>query len=209
VPHGGQTGSLSQDSPDPGGDEEPRPPLLRLATVFYGVLLAVAVLWSWGTGRSLLFADAEAARTGLDPWRDAGVGLLAGLIVVLLSREFTRRTRTGEALARAFGALLGPLSWADCLVLAVLSGVAEEVFFRGALQPLVGLVPATLIFGLVHFVPRRELLPWTGFALAAGLLLGILFEATGNLLAPVLTHVTVNALNLRFLSLHHARDGRV
>lgn len=189
-------------SPNPEG-AEPRPPLRRLAGLFYAALLGVALLWSAITGASLLYASPEAAGAGLDPLGDAGAGLLAGGIVVLLSREFTLRTRTGEELGRALGTLLGPLGWPDCLLLAALSGVAEEVFFRGALQPVVGLFPATLIFGLAHFAPRRGLLPWTGFALMAGLLLGVLFETTGNLVAPILAHFTVNALNLRFLSVRY------
>jgi membrane protease YdiL (CAAX protease family) len=82
--------------------------------------------------------------------------------------------------------------------------VAEEAFFRGALQPHVGLVAASLIFGLAHFAPRRDLLPWTAFSLGAGLLLGGLFEMTGNLLAPVAAHALINAVNLRFLSLYYA-----
>ncbi len=191
------------DSSGPEGAERP-PSLLRLALLFYGAMLGVSLTWALITGRSLVFANADAAAAGVDPLRDAAVGLLAGGVVVLLTREFTLRTRVGEDLGRAFAQVLGPLSWPDCLLLAALSGVAEEVFFRGALQPLVGLVLASLIFGLVHFVPRREFLPWTGFALLAGFLLGVLFEATGNLLAPVLAHATVNALNLRFLTMRYA-----
>lgn len=182
----------------------PRPSLLRMAMIFYGALLGVALLWGLIAGRSLLFASATAAERGVAPLRDLAAGLLVGAVVVLLSREFTRRTRAGEELARAFGGVLGRLSVCECLALAALSGVAEEAFFRGALQPLLGWFATSLVFGLVHFVPRREFLPWTGFALVAGLLLGGLFEATGNLLAPVVAHATVNALNLRFLSLRYA-----
>ena len=82
--------------------------------------------------------------------------------------------------------------------------MAEEAFFRGALQPAAGWLLASLIFGAVHFVPRREFLPWTGFAILAGLLFGALFEATGNLVAPVVAHMLVNAVNLRWLSLRYA-----
>lgn len=195
---------MAEENPHGRGAPEARPPLLRMAAIFYGVLLAASLLWGALAGRSLLFASAEAAARPATPLRDLAVGLLAGGIVVLLSREFTRRTRSGEELARAFGAVLGPLSLRACVVLALLSGVAEEAFFRGALQPLLGWLAASLVFGLVHFVPRREFLPWTGFALAAGFLLGGLFEATGNLLAPVVAHTLVNAVNLRFLSLHYA-----
>ena len=178
--------------------------LVRLALLFYGVLLGIAVLWSVLSGFPLGFTGDEAARRGVAPLRDLGVGLVAGLLVVVVSREFTRRSRWGEALARALAAVLGRLSWPECLALAALSGVAEEAFFRGALQPQVGLVAASLIFGLAHFVPRRELMPWTGFSIAAGFLLGFLFDATGNLLAPVVAHAVVNAINLRHLAVHYA-----
>ncbi len=59
---------------------------------------------------------------------------------------------------------------------------------------------ASLLFGLAHFVPRRELLPWTAFTLAAGFGLGALYEVTGNLVAPVVAHFGVNAVNLRLLT---------
>ncbi len=193
---------------DPGQAEQPTAAqprsLMRLALLFYAALFAAAVLWAELAGRSLFFASPEAASRPIDPARDLAVGLLAGAIVILLSRQITERSRWGEELARALAAVLGRLSIRECALLAILSGVAEEAFFRGALQPQVGLAAATLLFGLAHIAPRRELLPWTLFSLAAGFLLGTLFDATGNLMAPVTTHVLVNAVNLRFLSVRYA-----
>jgi membrane protease YdiL (CAAX protease family) len=172
-----------------------------LALLFYGGLFGVALLWSVLSARSLLYASAHDQLHGIDWLTDAGAGALAGLIVILISGEITRRTRWGEALARALAELLGPLSLGACVLLAAVSAVAEEAFFRGALQPRVGLVAASLLFGLAHLAPRRELLPWTVFSVAAGFLLGWLFAQTGNLLAPVLAHGLINAVNLRLLSL--------
>ncbi len=193
---------------DPGQAEEPAAPhprsLMRLALLFYGILFAAAALWAELAGRSLLFASPEAASRGIDPASDLAVGLLAAGLVILLSRQLTERSRWGEQLARALAAVLGRLSIRECALLAILSGVAEEAFFRGALQPQVGLVAASLLFGLAHIAPRRELLPWTLFSLAAGFLLGALFDATGNLVAPAVTHILVNAVNLRFLSVRYA-----
>lgn len=176
-----------------------------MALVFYGVLLGAALIWGALAGRSIFYASPEAAARGPHPLHDLAAGALAGGIVILISHEITRRTRWGEALARTLASVLGPLSWAACVLLALVSGVAEEAFFRGAVQPQVGLVAASLIFGLAHFAPQRELWPWTGFSLLAGLLLGGLFEATGNLLAPVLAHALINAINLRLLSTRYGR----
>jgi Na+-transporting NADH:ubiquinone oxidoreductase subunit NqrB len=124
--------------------------------------------------------------------------------VIAASRAIVRFTRWGEALARTLGALIGRQSDRDCLLLALASGLAEEALFRGALQPQIGLVAASLVFGLAHFAPRRELLPWTGFSVLAGFLLGGLYAWTGNLVAPVIAHVGINAVNLRQLGRDYA-----
>jgi hypothetical protein len=178
----------------------PRLSVVRLALLFYGVLLALALAWSWLAGRSLLWASDADAQRGLSPLLDVGAGALAAAIVVLLSRQLTQRTRAGDRLAQSLRAVLGPLSLGECWLLAFVSGVAEEAFFRGALQPQVGLLAASLLFGAAHFVPRRELLLWTVFSIVAGLLLGWLFDATGNLVAPIVAHAGINGVNLRHLT---------
>jgi len=179
---------------------------VRLAFLFYGALLGASLLWAGLAQRSLIFASAEAAQRGLAPARDAALGALAAGVVVWLSRVFTQRTAWGEALARALAEVLGRLTLAECWLLAAVSGVAEEAFFRGAVQPHLGLVATSLLFALAHFAPRRDLLPWTGFSLIAGFLLGSLFEVTGNLVAPVVAHALVNGVNLRFLSERYAPE---
>ena len=197
--------------PPPDGDPErsaappargaaPRLSLVRLALLFYGVLLAAALAWSWLAGRSLFWASDAAVQRGISPQVDIGAGLLSAAVVVLLSRQLTQRTRVGDRLAKSLRAVLGPLSLGECWLLALVSGVAEEAFFRGALQPQVGLLAASLLFGAAHFVPRRELLLWTVFSIAAGLLLGWLFDATGNLVAPIVAHAGINGVNLRHLT---------
>src|SRR5262245_49805834 len=179
-------------------------PLLRLAIVFYAALFGAALVWARLAERSLLFASVEAAARGVAPLRDAAAGALAGLLVVLLSGWLTRATRLGERLARALAQLLGRRTTGECVALALVSGIGEEAFFRGAMQPALGLLWTSVCFALAHFAPRRDLWPWTAFSLAAGLLLGALFEATGNLVAPIVAHATVNAVNLRLLSRDYA-----
>ena len=58
---------------------------------------------------------------------------------------------------------------------------------------------ATLLFGLVHVLPRRALWIYPLFALLAGLLFGLLREGTQSLWPCVLAHVTVNALDLAWI----------
>ena len=70
------------------------------------------------------------------------------------------------------------------------------MFFRGWLQPWIGLPVTSVLFGVLHFVPRRAMLPWTLFSIAAGFLLGGLFVFSGTLVAPVACHALVNGINL-------------
>ena len=193
---------LSSDNPDGRRAPRARRPLdlVRFGLVFYGLMAAVAVIWRLGIqGESILFGSLEAAHRGLRWVPDFGAGLVSGAVVLVLSRWMTRRTAWGEAMARALAGTLDGISVPNSLLLAVASGLAEEMLFRGALQPQVGWLVASLLFGLLHFIPRRELLPWTGFALLVGSLFGALFLWTGNLVAPVVAHVLVNAVNLPML----------
>ena len=94
---------------------------------------------------------------------------------------------------------LGPLTVGEAYGLALLSGVAEEVFFRGALQPAWGFLPATVIFAVLHSGRGRAMALWTSSALAAGAVLGALMLWRGTLFAPILCHALVNAVQLRRL----------
>lgn len=177
--------------------------LVSMALLFYGAMSAIA----WMLGNTLGDGDllhSEGMPAGLHPIRDLGSGLAAALVLVAVSRGLTLRTRAGEVLARRLAELLGPLSTSEVAILALASGIGEELFFRGALQPRLGLVATSLLFGVAHLVPARPLVLWSLFACGAGLLLGALFELTGNLVAPVVAHVAVNALNLRWLVRLHA-----
>jgi hypothetical protein len=184
----------------PPGEWQPGQPIpVRWVLIFYGVLGAAAVAWRlWADAMPPWRTSADAALAPL--WLRLGLGVAAGLALVAASRFATERTRTGRALADELSALLGPISERRALGFALASGLAEEAFFRGALQPRVGLLAATLLFAAAHYVPRPGLRVWSLFALVAGGLFGALFEATGDLLAPAVAHAIVNGLNLRWLA---------
>ncbi|MBW2253922.1 MAG: CPBP family intramembrane metalloprotease, partial [Deltaproteobacteria bacterium] len=83
-----------------------------------------------------------------------------------------------------------------CVALATCSAVGEELVFRGALQPEIGVIWATVAFAAVHVPFEPDMWPWPLFALAVGVLLAGLFEITGAVVAPVSAHLVINAHNL-------------
>jgi membrane protease YdiL (CAAX protease family) len=171
------------------------------AVVFYVALLGMALGWSALRGDVNVFVlPAETLGGNLDlPWRVA-LGIGVGSLAVLGSRLISR-FRWARRLNAEFRRLLGPLSLGQVTLLATCSAVAEEAFFRGAMQPELGLVPTSFIFGLLHLGPGRAFWPWTLSALAAGFALGAVTHYSGDLLAATLAHFTVNYFNLGRIAL--------
>jgi membrane protease YdiL (CAAX protease family) len=168
------------------------------------VLILYLALASAGIAWAALRGDASVWRVGGRENPQVLLGIVAGLLIglgfVFASRYATHRFEWGRALHRDLRALLGPLHGAEILVLAVASAIGEEIFFRGALQPAIGLWGSSAIFALLHIGPKVRFLPWTLSSFVAGAVFGQLFLWAGDLSGPVVAHFTINALNLRYLS---------
>jgi membrane protease YdiL (CAAX protease family) len=177
--------------------------LYRLSWFFYLFLAIAGVLWIGvreGTIPISLFIDRESW------WIDLAIGVAAaGALLGLWSGMRTLSSRA-RALERRIGELLGPLEPAEVAALALLSGFAEELLFRGAMQGSWGFVVTTVIFALVHTGPGPAYRFWTLFAAVAGALLGGLMLWRGNLLAPVVAHILVNGVNLARLDREGAEE---
>ncbi len=175
--------------------------LYRFAWGLYLFLALAGVLWI-GIQRGViplsLFVDTERW------WLDLGVGVGLGLFLLAVWWGAERSSSLARELGDRLGSLLGPVTGPEAFGLALLSGFAEELFFRGAVQGTLGWVAATVLFGLLHSGPGKAFRVWTLFALLAGLLFGLLMAWRGNLLGPIVGHVLVNAVNLRRLA-HQAK----
>lgn len=172
--------------------------LFRFSSYFYLFLAIAGLIWIGlqnGAISAALFIDATTW------WRDlvAGFGVGGALLSMwAASRRFVAAARQLEA---QIAELLGPIDRFEAVALAVLSGVAEEIFFRGAVQRAWGWLVAAALFAVLHTGPGRALKMWTLFAALAGLALGAVTLWTGNLTAAITAHFAVNAVGL-------ARVGR-
>ncbi len=183
-----------------------RPPLWdrsRLGVVagFYATLSVAAVLWHAVDQDSL-----DVWHTAPTPLRVRALGALAGLALgaatVVAFRRLYPHMAWLRTLHREVRALLGAPSRAEVLVLAACSAIGEELFFRGAMMDTWGVLPATVIFALLHVPPRRSLWPWTASAFGMGLCFALLTVWSGSLAGPVLAHFVINWRNLEFIASH-------
>jgi uncharacterized protein len=131
------------------------------------------------------------------------ISLLGGLVLayatVRATRMLVRRSPSVQALSRDLQPSVRDAGDGTLLVLGIASGVAEELFFRGLLVPVFGVVLPALAFGALHRLRGPSGRVWSVWAAVMGLLFGALFVVTGSLLGAIAAHVFINVLNLRLV----------
>lgn len=171
--------------------------LLKLELVVAAGLLTVAM--GWDAWRQL------GLQASLTTWSlaDVSLGMLAAtpplLVMPLLEWRVDRYMPGLRGLRQSIDLVLAPLvgrmRLAEVLVISALAGVSEEVFFRGVLQLEIGVLLASLIFGLFHAVS----LPYALWATAVGSYLGCLAQWHGNLSVPIVAHMMIDIVGLLYI----------
>ena len=181
-------------------EPSPPPPLSRASLVIglYAAMGIIAFLIAAGRGNPDLYrlgGSPEAWQLGAGPL----VGAALGLVVVGLTRIATKHFQWARELHTSFRDLLGPLTNREIVILALASSVGEELLFRGALLPWLGVWVQAIVFAALHIGPGRRFLPWTASALVLGVAFGWIAEWSGNLGGPIAAHFAINFLNLKFI----------
>jgi membrane protease YdiL (CAAX protease family) len=163
---------------------------------FYGVFALVGIGWdAWREGPSAMIW----IRTEL--WyADLAMGLGLGLLTVAFTALLSKLSATARRLEQDLREAIGRPGNGEIFLYALTSSVGEEILFRGGMQPSLGVLITSLVFGFVHggFIGRMWL--WSVFALLMGLALGGLQAHTGALAAPIVAHFVVNLVNLHRLT---------
>lgn len=184
--------------------EPPRGLPLPLAFAFYGVLLLLAVGWTALTAPGVQLLT----RTPLlreVPWWASGIGV--GVALVTLTAVIESRSVAMRRVAAELAVLVLPITWPRVIAMALLSGVCEEALFRGAMQHTLGYALTSLAFALLHGGVKVRYLPWSGFALLAALVFGLLAAEYQSPWPAAVAHVVVNAVNLRRLAPYATAAG--
>lgn len=196
----------------PGRGAEGDPKLTRLLVLAYSAIGAVgaAAATYLGSGSALShphpLLDRALLAWGLAPPGGSvraslsaacGVGLAFAVVL------FTRWSVANTSWARALHLELQPVARRfdsnEIWWLAIFSSVGEELFFRSFLTSSLGLIPATVLFGLLHQVRGPARWIWVGWAFIVGLLLALVFVISGSIVGPIVAHALINGTNLGFL----------
>jgi uncharacterized protein len=170
------------------------------SALFYPISLAVAAIWTVGGFASgPLHLGYEQSRGALR--RPVLTPLVIGLIA---SAVFI----VGALIVRQIGPLrdyvvtvLEHARKGDLALIAIVTavnGIAEEIFFRGALFAAIGrrhpVLISTLVYALATVATGNPMLVFA--ALTLGTVLGLQRRASGGILAPMITHITWSMLML-------------
>jgi membrane protease YdiL (CAAX protease family) len=168
--------------------------------LFYPMTLGVAVVWVAGSlisgplhlGR--ITRRGELRRPILTP---IAVGVVVGAVFV--GGAFA--VRYVPPLAGLADQVLDHARYGSIVLIAIITlvnGVAEEVFFRGALFAAIGrrhpVLISTVIYGLATVATLNVMLVFA--AVLLGAVLGLERRASGGILGPILTHITWSMIML-------------
>jgi uncharacterized protein len=162
--------------------------------LFYLLTGLVAVVWVVGALLSGPLHLGWAPRGGR-LHRPILIPIGTGLVVAGIFVAGALVVREIPALRDLVNSVLAHARYGDTTVIAavtVLNGIAEEIFFRGALFAAIGrrhpVAISTLVYAAATIATANPMLVFA--ALTLGLLLGLQRRATGGILAPILTHIT-------------------
>ena len=161
--------------------------IIKLTLIQSVIFLAVALAYAAFMG------DAGAIGLNLDRVNQSiffGLLLFAGVVPLLyLPRYLGVRNQLEEAIAYNLGTR-------DILGLNLVVSCSEELFFRGFLLRVIGVIPSAVIFGVMHYIGYASKLE-VAYALLVGLLLGFLYQLyLPNILFPITFHFLANAFTL-------------
>ena len=166
------------------------------------IVLIIAVIW-------ILFAKIDLRPVLIFNVQALIMGALAALLVTLLNLAIMHLANIyGEKvyllksmkdlLNKQMLPLIGHLSFSDSILVAVVSGLCEELFFRGVLQSQCGIISSACAFGLAH-LPRIYYFPYALWATYVGLLMSFLMLKTGSLYSPMIAHALINFASINVL----------
>ena len=170
--------------------------LVWLALLGEGVLVALALAWARLRGVPL---EPGSIQSGvLIGGVAAGVLGLANIYLLCRAPGSAPVRSIRRLYVEVFKPLFSGISITALVVISVAAGLGEELFFRGVLQTELGLVPASVIFGVAH-MGGTGTLTFGCWVSVIGIALGGLAILTDGLIAPIVAHTVYDAAAMSYI----------
>lgn len=135
-------------------------------------------------------------------WEQCLVGIAFGLAAAFAARAITS-ARWMAKVSNHYSQLLGNLhlTRSDIWLISLCAGIGEELLFRGALQPLLGIVPTSILFVAIH----GYLNPSRGRLVLYGLFMTVVIAIMGfitivwGILPAIIAHTLIDVVLLHQL----------
>lgn len=186
--------------------------ILLLAFLSEGALLLLYSLWS------LLWVDGKAS--SLIPPAPLGSEIILGglsavvlfLANLLLLKSLARGESSGGVLQQFIDSVVWPLSQQlsifGALLIGIMAGIGEELFFRGMLQTELGILLSSMLFALMHFgFAAKKFFPVVLIYFLVSLYIGLVFRWTDSLWVVVILHSVYDFLALLYLRFFIEREN--
>jgi hypothetical protein len=163
----------------------PRYKLLILTCLVEGIVLVAALIIARYYGLKLVpFTQ--------NVFRDIVIGTLGAVVPLVLFMLLLSKKADGIPLLGSLRSLIindikaifSKAKLPDLCIISVFAGLAEELLFRGVIQVKLGIIGASIIFGLLHFLTPAYFI----IATLMGFYLGFLFQYYDSLLIPIQLH---------------------
>ena len=190
-------------------EHEKRLPADRL--LYYGALLGVLLI-----GLGMLWVGLLRGENIIESWFETngvpvagdivlglGVGAAFSAILWLFGQHYKGFTDIRERLVKTLD--LANFQLWHIVLLSLVAAVPEEIFFRGAVQPILGVWATAVIFGALHAMTPVYFV----YAAGAGLGLGIMAEWHDSLWLPIAAHFSVDLVSLMIMARWAAQNQSV
>jgi membrane protease YdiL (CAAX protease family) len=174
----------------------PRFKIIKIALVIEGGALLIALLLAE-------YLQLEFFPLSKEHLRDLVIGTAAALPPFLMflfsvSEKAAKIPLIGSLrrmVLREIRAVFSGCTFVDIVLISLLAGFAEEFLFRGVLQAKLGIVAASIIFGLFHAVSPAYVIAAT----IMGFYIGVSYQISGSLLVPVQIHFVYDLAALVYI----------
>jgi len=169
--------------------------------VFYGVLVelilfAIYLVWAFFKGEFYL-----SKITLFDLTYGIIFAAILFFINVFLCEKYLVNTEIGrDFINKVVKPLADSLSIFSALIISISAGIGEEFFFRAFLQNQFGIIVASVLFGVLHFIgAMKENFILIVIYTIVGFVLGFIYSYYGSIWIPVFTHAIYDFAALLYL----------